>query len=113
MAVDLGRREIDELLDDLNTPEALAGITPELAQLLGLLQKDPEDWFKGGVDTERFDQLVEDYDAARADAIAAKKAGDKARMGELFQKSDAIRTELSEAGIIIETGPDGSTWRRE
>ena len=84
-----------------------------MAQLLGLLQKDPEDWFKGGADTEKFDQLVKDYDAARAEALAAKEAGDKAKMGELFARSDAIRSELAEAGIVIETSPGGSTWRRE
>ena len=83
-----------------------------VTNLLGLLQKDPEEWFKGGVDTERFDQLVKDYDAARAEALAAKEAGDKARMGELFRKSDAIRDELAGEGIVIETGADGSTWRR-
>ena len=81
-------------------------------QFLGLLQKDPEDWFKGGVDTDRFDQLVKDYDTARAEALAAKEAGDKARMGELFQKSDAIRDELADEGVVIETGADGSNWRR-
>ena len=83
------------------------------AQLLGLLHKEPEEWFKGGADTDRFDGLVKDYDVARAEALAAKEAGDKAKMGELFARSDAIRSELSEAGIVIETGPDGSTWRRE
>ena len=79
---------------------------------LGLLQKDPEAWFKGGMDTDKYDQLVKDYDAARSDAIEAKKAGDKAKMGELFARSDTIRDELQSEGIAIETGPDGSSWRK-
>ena len=82
------------------------------ANLLGLLQKSPEDWFKGGMDTDKYDQLVKDYDAARSDAIEAKKAGDKAKMGELFARSDTIRDELQSEGIAIETGPEGSSWRK-
>ncbi len=82
------------------------------ANLLGLLQKDPEAWFKGGMDTDRFDSLVAEYDAARAQAVSAKEAGDKAAMGEAFARSDAIRDELKDQGIAIETGPDGSSWRK-
>ena len=80
--------------------------------ILGLLQKDPEDWFKGGMDTDKFDQLVKEYDAARAEAVMAKTAGDKAAMGAAFARSDAIRDELKAQGIAIETGPDGSSWRK-
>ncbi|MEP6343625.1 MAG: cysteine--tRNA ligase [Maricaulaceae bacterium] len=82
------------------------------ANLLGLLQKDPEDWFKGGMDTDKFDALVKEYDAVRADAIKAKAAGDKAAMGAAFGRSDEIRDELKAQGIAIETGPDGSAWRK-
>ena len=83
-----------------------------IANLLGLLQKDPEDWFKGGMDTDKFDALVAEYDAVRAEAIKAKAAGDKAAMGAAFSRSDEIRDELKAQGIAIETGPDGSSWRK-
>ncbi len=82
------------------------------ANLLGLLQKDPEAWFKGGMDTDKFDSLVKDYDAARTQALAAKAAGDKAAMGAAFARSDEIRDALKADGIVIETGPDGSQWRK-
>jgi len=82
------------------------------ANLLGLLQKDPEAWFKGGMDTDSCDQLVKEYDAVRTKAVVAKAAGDKAAMGEAFARSDAIRDELKAQGIVIETGPDGSSWRK-
>ncbi len=82
------------------------------ADLLGLLQKDPEDWFAGGLDKDKYDALVADYDKARAEAVAAKQAGDKALMGQLFARSDEIRDQLKAEGIVLETGPEGSSWRK-
>ncbi|HEY6248526.1 MAG TPA: cysteine--tRNA ligase, partial [Candidatus Angelobacter sp.] len=40
-----------------------------------------------------------------ADRTAAKKARD-------FAKADAIRTQLTEAGILVEDTKDGIRWRR-
>ena len=82
------------------------------ANLLGLLQKDPEEWFKAGV-TDELEALCKQYDDVRDQAVAAKKAGDIAKMGELFKQSDQIRDKIAEAGFIIETGPDGSELRRK
>ena len=79
---------------------------------IGLLQKDPDEWFKGGADTEKFDALTAEYDSVRATAMAAKEAGDKAAMGAAFARSDEIRDQLKSDGIILETGPSGSTWRK-
>jgi len=97
--------------DDVNVQDQMLQIKRG-ANLLGLLQKDPEEWFKGGVDTDKFDSLVKDYDRLRAEAMAAKEAGDKPLMGQLFAKTDAIRDELKAEGIVIESGPDGSSWRK-
>ncbi|WP_418152583.1 cysteine--tRNA ligase [Litorimonas sp. RW-G-Af-16] len=78
--------------------------------LLDLLQKDPEEWFRGGLD---YDALVAEYDAVRVDALKAKEAGDMAAMGALFKRSDDIRDQVKAEGIVIESGPDGkSTWRK-
>jgi cysteinyl-tRNA synthetase len=111
---------VEALCDDLNTPQALAELSAlateankssELAwprlkgqmlaagRLLGLLQRDPDDWARGDAsDAERIDALV----AAR---VAARKARD-------FAEADRIRKELAAEGIEIMDGPDGSTWRR-
>jgi cysteinyl-tRNA synthetase len=35
-----------------------------------------------------------------------------ARADKDFAAADAIRDELSAAGVQIEDGPDGTTWRR-
>ncbi len=83
--------------------------------VLGLLQKDPEEWFKGGTsDDEEADinTLIIERDAAKSAAIAAKKAGDKAAMGVNFKRSDEIRDTLKARGIVLEDGADGTTWRR-
>jgi cysteinyl-tRNA synthetase len=121
VAVPLPQGFIAALEDDLNTPRALA----ELAQiakgfstdktraraellaagrLLGLLQQDPQDWFQGAADGA-------EADAAAIDAqIAARTA---ARANKDFAESDRIRDALAAQGIIIEDGPQGTTWRRQ
>ena len=126
----------NSLLDDLSTPLLLASVSANAADLrqsttkglslfdqdkallltsanlLGLLQKDPEAWFKGGLDADKFDALVAEYDEVRASAVAAKQAGDKAAMGAAFGRSDEIRDQLKAQGIVIETGANGSSWRK-
>ena len=124
---------IDAITNDLNTPKALfvlsemgqslnykyqepfnynkaAGEFVASANLLGLLQKDPEEWFRGGLD---YDALVAEYDSVRAQALAAKEAGDKAKMGEMFKRSDEIRDQFKAEGVVIESGAGGkSGWRK-
>ncbi len=120
---------VDALCDDLNTPYALSilhamadtafgdlgtvieGIAltrAELlnsAKLLGILQQDPEAWFRwapksaaGGISDADIDALVD----ART---AARKAKD-------FKESDRIRDELKAAGVVLEDGAGGTLWRR-
>jgi cysteinyl-tRNA synthetase len=112
------------LEDDINTPKALAeffALSKALnkaedgdekqrlaaamyasGDLMGLLQSDPEEWFAGDVDGELssddIDALIEKRNAARA-------AKDLAT-------ADAVRDQLAAAGIKIEDGAGGTSWRR-
>jgi cysteinyl-tRNA synthetase len=106
--------------DDFNTPEAVAvlfdlanevnrtqsqaaaDLLCSLGGVMGLLQRESMQYLQGdlpsGWTVERIDSLV----AAR---VAAKKARN-------FAESDRIRDELLAAGIALEDGPTGTTWRR-
>ncbi len=112
------------LLDDLNTPGAIAELhrladalaaadTPDQAarrkaellaagDLLGLLQQDPIEWFQGDTGDGAATEWVEERIAERQ---AARKARD-------FARSDAIRDELAAAGIQLEDTAEGTRWHR-
>jgi cysteinyl-tRNA synthetase len=106
------------LCDDLNTPQALAELsvladaarqTPSPSTkaallggglVLGLLQDDPEAWFKHAagntVDADHVEALLEE----RRNARAARD----------FARADAIRNELTAMGVVIEDGAQGTLW---
>ena len=124
--IDIRETEVFESLkDDLNTPKAIAALHAaakalnkadsrlavkakgELvagARILGLLSQDPDEWFTaigsgtGDIDADAVDALI-------AERIAAKADKDYAR-------ADAIREQLSGMGVVLEDGPDGTSWRR-
>jgi cysteinyl-tRNA synthetase len=94
------------LSDDLNTPLALtrlmalddSAIVKASAGLLGLLEHGLDSWFQG------------DQDASPIEARIAARAEAKARRD--FATADRIRDELAAEGVILEDGPEGTTWRR-
>ena len=109
--------------DDFNTPLAVAELfdlasevnrtksvdaarrLKALAGVLGLLERDPKVFLQAG---QPGDGGLDE--AAILDGIARRAAAKKARN---FAEADAIRTELTSAGIVLEDKPDGSTnWRR-
>lgn len=71
------------------------------SDLLGLLQKDPEDWFKGN---------ASDDDQVEFDAIAKRR--EIARAAKDWPAADAARDEATALGIVLEDGLDGTRWRK-
>ena len=94
-------RELNKATDDEDR-QRLAAAMQASGDLMGLLQVDPETWFAGHVPGE----LSADDIAALLDERR------EARANRDFDAADAIRDKLLDAGITIEDGPGGTSWRR-
>ena len=74
-----------------------------LGGVLGLLQRDPEQFLQGGQGDGLTPEEIEQQIAARAEARKTRN----------FAESDRIRDDLLQAGVILEDKPGGETlWRR-
>ena len=112
------------LLDDINTPVAISELyrlakaanqaqgaeqqslmaeLAGLADILGLLQQDPEQWFTvaRGDDQLTAEQIEEQIQARQ-----------QAKQDRDFAKADQIRQQLLDAGVVLEDSREGTQWRR-
>ncbi|HBV20631.1 MAG TPA: cysteine--tRNA ligase [Nitrosomonas sp.] len=110
--------------DDFNTPEAMAvlfelvgivnktqsvesaSLLKSLGGILGLLQQTPQFYLQNSsvetsaevISSDKIEQLIQER-------LKARKTG-------RYSEADTIRQILLNAGIILEDGPHGTTWRR-
>lgn len=106
--------------DDFNSPEALAtlydlanyvnknqnndykNLLLKLANILGILNQDPEIFLKG----TKIDSLDVDIEA-----LITKR--NLAKMNKDFEEADKIRTFLEAHNILVEDTVDGTIWRKK
>ncbi len=90
---------------DLERARSLAGGLRKLAGSLGLLDHDADAFLKqaGSGDEPGLDD-------AAVEALVVRRS--QAREDRDWAESDRIRDELAAAGIILEDGAGGTTWRR-
>jgi len=126
----------EALDDDFNTSEAMAVLfdlarakTPEsivllknLGGVLGLLQRDPNEFLQGRRDyvdvlepgEYKFSgsDLFDTFTFSDQSIDERIKNRNESKKSKNFAEADRIRKELADAGIILEDTPQGTTWRR-
>lgn len=95
---------INRARDQGNTDEAarLAAILKQLANVLGLLEADPDTYLKGGAsasENEQIESLIQQRLQARAD--------------KNWAEADRIRDELHQLGIELEDKGGETIWRKK
>jgi cysteinyl-tRNA synthetase len=98
-------REVNRLkAEDLNAANGLAAVLRKLAKVLGLLQQEPELFLQSGAQAD---------DAEVTEIEALIKQRNDARKAKDWALADAARDRLNEMNIVLEDGPQGTTWRRK
>ncbi|EBG9203157.1 cysteine--tRNA ligase [Salmonella enterica] len=121
-------RFIEAMDDDFNTPEAysvlfdmarevnrlknvdmaeangMASHLRKLSGVLGLLEQEPEAFLQSGVKTG-------DAEVAEIELLIQQRLD--ARKAKNWSAADSARDRLNEMGIVLEDGPQGTTWRRK
>jgi cysteinyl-tRNA synthetase len=95
-------REINRLKEsDIAAAAGLAGRLRQLAENLGVLQLDPEEFLRSGAEGK--------VDAAEVEALIEARLA--ARAQKNWAESDRIRDQLTAMGVVLEDGKGGTTWR--
>ena len=117
----------DALDEDLNTPEALAALFvmvgevnaaldrirgPVLTQDLMEVQTclASMDQVLGLLELASRGRVVDDDFREWVEGLLEERR--KARQSRDFARADAIRVELTAAGVVVEDSPEGSRWKR-
>ncbi|MBU2895431.1 cysteine--tRNA ligase [Vibrio hepatarius] len=99
MARDINRLKADSLMQ----ASALGSLMRELADVIGILYQDPEDFLKGQAEDDSEVPEIEALIKLRNDSRAAKD----------WTNADVARDKLTAMGIVLEDSPEGTIWRRK
>ncbi|CNI14551.1 cysteine--tRNA ligase [Yersinia mollaretii] len=98
-------REVNRLkTEDITAANGLAAELRKLAHVLGLLEQDPELFLQSGAQTDN-------DEVAKIEALIKQR--NDARSSKDWALADSARDQLNELGIVLEDGPQGTTWRRK
>ncbi|MEL5638408.1 cysteine--tRNA ligase [Serratia marcescens] len=98
-------REVNRLKgEDMAAASGMAAELRKLANVLGLLQQEPEQFLQGGAQ-------VDDGEVAEIESLIKQR--NEARAAKDWALADAARDRLNEMNIVLEDGPQGTTWRRK
>ncbi|MBI2241004.1 MAG: cysteine--tRNA ligase [Magnetospirillum gryphiswaldense] len=102
---------LHELVGSLNKAESVAdkaaakGALLAAGHALGVLLQDPEAWFKW-----QPEGAAQGPDEAEIETLIQARL--EARKSKNFAEADRIRKHLADCGVVLEDGPQGTTWKR-
>ncbi|VEH67882.1 cysteinyl-tRNA synthetase [Rodentibacter pneumotropicus] len=96
-------REVNKLKSEaMEKANGLAAHLRELAQILGLLEQDPETFLQACSDNDEI---------AKIEALIQQR--NEARASKNWAAADTARDALNAMGIVLEDGPNGTSWRKQ
>jgi cysteinyl-tRNA synthetase len=98
-------REINRVRDeDPDRAAGLAAVLRHLGAVLGILQDDPESFLRSAAG------VSEGFSDEQIATLIGQRV--QARKDRNWAEADRIRDQLQEGGILLEDGPQGTSWRR-
>ncbi|MGL4860492.1 MAG: cysteine--tRNA ligase [Enterobacteriaceae bacterium] len=98
-------REINRLKSDSPAQaDSLAALLRHLGAVLGILQQEPQQFLRSGAGED-------DQQTALIEELIKQR--NEARHNKEWALADTARQKLTELGIVLEDGPQGTTWRRK